>query len=549
MTGPLDFGEEMNAVLRRADPYENLRRSAEQQADSDPNFSREFGDVIGAARGKAPALIGDDLALAAAKPTGTVNLMRSAGPISDQYILSTAPVSLIIGPGGSGKTIASCKKSLVEAQRMRPGPDGVRRYVLGAWRQKYVNLWKATIPSWWKVFPRTLGKFEGSSPREAQHVIPFRDAWGDIEITVRFRAFGESMDPEDVLGNEFTDCLLNEWPTLPEDLFIALVDRVGRDPPREISGRTGRFFGDGNAPDVQHYTYRDFFETPKPGYRLFRQPSGLSPEAENIEAVGRDYYLNSANVNSHRPWWIKRMIHAQPGFTRANMPCWPEWNDDRNMARAAIPVIKELPVIWGIDGGLTARAVAMQERGDGQLRWLAETSIERGGMRELATRMLAIEASPRFAGCTFVDSCDPAMLAGEDTEEGSDRARLSEYLGRDVKPAPTQNPDARHEAVRAKLRHTCENGEPGLLVDPSCKTLRRGANQTFHFKTIAGSDDVGNVAKTLDGHTCEAGEYGALLCGSALARKRADEIARARRARQDKNRDAKRYNPLGRRRA
>jgi hypothetical protein len=54
-----------------------------------------------------------------------------------------------------------------------------------------------------------------------------------ILLTNRFRAFGETMDPDDILGNEFTDCYLNEWPTLPEELCSALVDRVGREPPRE----------------------------------------------------------------------------------------------------------------------------------------------------------------------------------------------------------------------------------------------------------------------------------------------------------------------------
>src|SRR5262249_49378189 len=151
---------------------------------------------------------------------------------------------------------------------------------------------------------------------------------------------------------------------------------------------------------------------------------------------------------SHRPWWIKRMVHNKPGFTRANAPVWGEWDDDRNMAAATIPVIKELPVITGTDGGLTPSTVYMQERSNGQLRILAECPLERGGMRDLATAMLAIEET-RFAGCQFVSRCDPAMGAGEDLEEGSDRERLSEYLGRNVELAPTNNPDARHEAIRS----------------------------------------------------------------------------------------------------
>lgn len=519
-------------VLGSANPYKNQMSHLE----ADDEFRKQFPDVV------------DELHKQ--EKTGTVNLMRSAGPISDRYILSHNPADLIIGPGGSGKTIASGKKALVEAQRIYPGADGVRRYILGTWRQKYVNIWKATIPSWWKLFPKEMpgSKWTGASPREAEHTLTFDDQFGRIILTNRFRAFGETMDPDDILGNEFTDCYFNEWPTLPEELCSALVDRVGREPPREVIRRAGRFYGDGNAPDVLSYIYRDFYENKKPGHVLHQQPSGLADNAENIAAMGKGYYENSAMMNSHRPWWINRMIHARPGFTRANNPVWPEWDDERNMAKHTIPVIRELPVIVGIDGGLTPSAVYMQEKSNGQLRILAECPMERAGMKELSVAMLRLEAT-RFEGCSFTDRCDPAMCAGEDLEEGSDRQNLSKYLGRKVQPAPSNNPTVRQEAIKSKLRHTCEGGEPGLIVDPSCKTIRRGANQTYHFVKVAGTDDIGRVAKTADGHTCEAGEYGATVCGTAEASRRHDEIREQRARRREEGRQAGRYNPVSRKRA
>jgi hypothetical protein len=524
----IDLGS-LNDVLGVANPYKNQM----QWVESEDEFRKQHPDVV--------------KQLHQEPKTGTVNLLRSAGPISDRYIMSTAPISLIIGPGGSGKTIASCKKSLVESQRMRPGADGRRRYVLGVWRQKYVNIWKATIPSWWKVFPRDLPKarWTGASPREAEHVVLFEDRWGAIEMTARFRAFGETMDPDDVLGNEFTDCWLNEMPTLPEDLFIALGDRVGRDPPKEISGRVGRFFGDGNAPDVLNFCYRDFFEDKKPGCELFHQPSGLSPEAENIQAVGREYYENSARINAHRPWWLRRMIHAQPGFARANDPVYEKFDDVRNVSRMPLQVYPQLPVLVGVDGGMTPAAAYAQEMGNGAFRILAEIALERGGMKELSVEMLALEAR-RFGGCAFRTVCDPAMAPGEDLEEKSDRQRLAEYLQREVICARSQDPPARREAVACKFDLSLEAGAPGLLLDPSCKALRRGFNQTFHYRNIAGTNDRGSVAKTFDGHVHEALQYAALECGSAEAKRRGDEIARQRHQRREKAREATRYNPLRR---
>jgi hypothetical protein len=524
----LDLGS-LNDVLGNANPYRNVMGWVEGEDE----FRKQF-----------PATVEE---LHAGVRTGVVNLMRSAGPVSDFYILSRDPAALIVGPSGSGKTIASCKKALVNAKRIRPGPDGVRRYVLGTWRQKYINVWQATIPSWWKLFPRELfPKWAGASPRQAEHTIEFEDKHGRILLINRFRAFGEVADPEDVLGNEFTDCWLNEWSTLPEELFIALVDRVGRDPPAGIIKRAGRFFGDSNAPDVLNYVYRDFFEQPKEGYKLYLQPSGLSEHAENLDAVGREYYENSARMNSHRPWWVRRMIHAMPGYARANDPVYPKFDDLRNLSTVSLMPIKELPVIDGCDGGLTPASAYFQEMPNGQMRVLAEVTLQRGGMRELATAKLALEES-RFRGCQFITVCDPAMGAGEDTEESSDRARLARYLGREVELAPTQELGARIDAVNCKFDLTLDEGLPGLIVDPSCKVLRRGFNQTFHFHQVAGTNDRGNIAKTFDGHVHEALQYGALLCGSSQVRRRVGDREVERKQRRERNRQAGRYNPVLRR--
>jgi hypothetical protein len=483
------------------------------------------------------------------------NLLRSAGPISDAYILSTEPVSLITGPGGSGKTTASIKKCLVEAQRIFPGSDGVRRYVVGVWRQKYDNLWKATINSWWKILPEKLpgSEWTGSSPRAAQHIVRFRDAWSvshgsEIELIAQFRAFGDAADPDDLLGNECTDVWLNEMSTMPEALFIGLADRIGRDPPREVIRRAGRFFGDSNAPDVMNYCYRDFYETLKDGYKLFRQPGGLHPQAENIEAVGREYYLNSIKINKHRPWWIKRMVHALPGFTRDNDAVYDKFDDDLNMSKEPLEVYRQLPVIVGIDGGYTPSAIYMQEMGDGQLRILAELVLERGRMKELGRAMLALEAA-QFPGCDFTDWCDPSMTAGEDVEEGSDRQKLGEALGRTVNIAQTNETGKRVSAIADKIELNLGPGRPGLLVDPRCKALRRGFNQTYHYRRTHGTNDLSSIVKTPDSHPHDAAQYGALQCGSQEARRRTSDIQASLRRRREESREAGRYNPLQRRRA
>lgn len=543
MTGAaLDLGS-MNDVLRSANAAENLLRSADDEFRNYVTAVPEGGNPI----------------TAAVEGGGTTrDLMQSAGPVSDAYMLGYEPVMLITGPGGSSKTTSSVKKAMVEAQRIYPGTDGVRRYVLGVWRQKYVNLWKATIPSWWSILPKNLSgsKWYGSPPRDATHVVRFEDAHGLIELIAHFRAFGDSADPQDLKGNQFTDVWLNEMDTLPEELFTGLADRIGRDPPFEVIRRHGRIFGDANAPSVLNYTYRDFYENPPEGYKLYRQPGGRHPDAENIRVMGRGYYEHSARINKHRPWWVRVMVDAKPGYLRASKPVYPKYDDDRNVSLYPLDVLDFRPIVVSCDGGATPAAAYMQEGAEGQLRILAEIQLERGGMKELANAMLAMEAA-RFPNADFLTVIDPSAKSGEETDdrgntldredsrmaEGSERQRLAEYLARKVKLAKSQEVSRRIAAVADKFDLTLEGGEPGVIMDPSCKGLRRGFNETFRFRTIAGTDDTGAIQKTFDGHVHEALQYGAMELGSDAARQGRSERLRARQDRQAESRKAGRYNP------
>ena len=474
-----------------------------------------------------------------------VKFLESAGPISDAFIMATEPVAAINGPVGSAKTTASIKKCINEATRIWPWDNGRRTYVPYIYRVKYDLLWKATIPSWRKIFPEGFGDWVGSSPRSATHTIDWDDEFGPVRMTVHFQAFGEAADPEDLRGVEPTDAYLNEIDTMPEGLFIAISGRVARTPTRNVLRRPGRVFGDLNAPDVTNWTYRDFWEDPPNGYRLYRQPGGLHPMAENPKGAGPDYYHDIIGKNEKRPWYVRRMVHNKPGFTRDADVVYPVYDDDRHLSLKPLEYLPALPVIVGIDGGGTPAAIYMQETPGGQLRILQEVALESSGPIALSRAMQSVEAA-RFRKAEFYTVCDPAMDAGKDTEEGSDRARLSKLLGRPVHLARTNDPDRRHEPLADKMRFTIDDGSPGFLLDPSCRRLRRGFSQTFQYHRIRGTNERGRVVKNPDSHPCEAAEYGAMECGQGHARALRHEREREREARMKRSREAGRYNPMRR---
>lgn len=476
---------------------------------------------------------------------GGIRLFESPGPIADAFVESQVPVALINGPQGSAKTTSCIRKIVGEARRMPPGPDGVRRYVPGIWRHKFGSLWASTIPSWWKIFPKdypTKDAWTGSAPRQAEHVIRFQDGWGVVEITARFHAFGEAMDPADLRGLEFTDVWLNEWDTLPEDAFTYLAGRVGRAPPPETMGRQGRIFGDCNAPDVLSYVYRDFWQTRRPGYHLFRQPGGLEPDAENIKVLGRGYYEQQAMLNAHRPWWVRRMIDNKPGFTRDHDIVYPTFDDERMVSPRELQVFPEIPVLVGVDGGLTPAAAFLQQLADGQVRAPAEIALERGDEGDLGEAMLAMMARPRFRGCEFVVVADPATGAGDGTSNGSFRSRLAKKLGLEVRLASSNVPTTRIQALKDPIE-----AKRFLIDGVHCPRLRRGFSQTYHYHRVRGTDDRSSVVKTPDSHVVEAAQYAAMELGTSQARHRRTALLEERRRRQEEGRAAGRYSPFRRR--
>lgn len=537
----LDFGT-LNPVLANVNPAANFESWKDELRDAERNGIRFDND--------------DYAAIVDPEVTRVQNYLRSTGPVADAYILSTAPVSLINGPIGSAKTTASVKKALLSATRILPvNEHGFRDYTLAVIGNSSDQLWKTAIPSWWTIFPKKLfPQWTGASPRSAEHIIEFNDGFGLVRLRAVFEFFGLDATEDDFRGHQWSDAWFIEMDTHQERNFTHAQGRVGRRPTPVVMGREGRVWGDCNAPDVTSFVYRDFFEDLKNDYALFRQPGGLDPNAENLMNMGADYYHKLARRNAHKPDYVKRMIRNIPGVRRGELLVYENYDDERNVSPFPLEVYPELPVIVGIDNELNPAAVYMQFTADGQMRVLAEIALQGAMIEELGRHMLRLEASERFEACEFSDWCDPAMLAGEDAEgaregQASQRQRLSGVLGRKVKPAHTNDPSERRLAVYSKIELQLTGGKPGYILDPSCKGLRRGKQQTFCYRIVRGTDDIGQVKKTFDSHVNEGEQYGALQAGEAHARKRRTALDRERKARREQARKSRppRFNPLKRR--
>src|SRR5262249_55697785 len=150
---------------------------------------------------------------------------------------------ILNGPVGSGKTTACLVKAVVLAARQRishgryatiagvSDPLPVRRFKLTVVRDTYRQLWRSTIPSWWKRVPKAVGTWEGAAGGPATHSIDM--ALGDgtaLEFFIDFAAIGDHDIEEFMRGYEPTAWYLNEADLLAREVYQWARTRWGRFP-------------------------------------------------------------------------------------------------------------------------------------------------------------------------------------------------------------------------------------------------------------------------------------------------------------------------------
>lgn len=473
------------------------------------------------------------------------------GPVAKAFFVDPHEISVINGPVGSGKTTTAIMKAVHRAARQAPSPIRrlpgpgtselwpVRMRKTCVVRDTYRQLWRSTMPSWFSRFPKSMGSFTGAENAPSTHVITFaRPDRTLVEWQVDFIAIGDQAVEDVLRGYEPSDFYLNELDTLAEEVFIHAVGRYGRYPSAEHGGCTlPGILADCNAPILESWLYAKMFlltpaELHAQGIGLFRQPGGLDPGAENLANLpgGRGYYQRMERVNPD--WFVQRMVHNRPGFSRAGKPVYPEFNDLVHVAPAALPGVPQLPLVIGLDAGLSPSAAFCQQMPGGAWHVLDELVGEAGTGATRFGDMLAQFLRTRFGA--FRDTvawCDPSALYGADRDAGEQdwSEIVMARTGLRIRAAPTNQPIPRWEAVRVPLGRMID-GRPGFVLSPECRVLRAGFNSGYHFRKVQGT--AGRYAeqaeKTPESHVHDALQY-ALSGGgedAQIRRRRADDAER-----------------------
>jgi len=300
------------------------------------------------------------------------------------------------------------------------------------------------------------------------------------------------------------------------DLFSAIAGRCGRFPSKADGGPSWfGIIGDCNAPVIGSPWWKMFEEEKPPDWQLFEQPSGLSPDAENVDNLPEGYYERLAK-NPNRDW-VRRYVHAEYGEDPSGTAVFREsfkWSF--HTVTNLDPVPGNILLI-GQDFGRNPCSLIAQPDHRGRVMILDEVLGEDIGLETHVNRSLKPALyNERYAGMMFAAVGDPSGVAkGSMLEE--DSFDVMKRLGIPAFPAPTNAIDPRLAAVEALL-YQQRDGGPALVIDRTrCPTLVRALNGAYRFgKTAAG------VTKPLPdkGHpwsdVADALEYICLVVNSGL---------------------------------
>ena len=430
---------------------------------------------------------------------------RSAVPTIRAFMQSDAFIRGLMGPIGGGKS-SGCVWDLIQrGVRQAPGPDGVRRTRFAVIRNSYRQLADTTIRTVHEWFPpHVFGEWRPSDHRYTIKALRAADNEPPAEIELLFRALDRPDQVGNLLSLELTGAWVNEAREVPWPLIEMVLSRLDRYPAKRNGGAswTGLTL-DTNPPDIDSDWYRFFEATDhaeavaelaekmpsilKTGYAaLFKQPSGLSADAENLANLPAGYYERNAIGKS--PDWIKVYLKGEYGFIIDGRPVFPEYSDrfhceqpNETKDGRGLRTVPGVPIYRGWDFGLTPACVFTQLLPTGQWFIADELVADSLGIDRFSEQVIA-HSNQYFPGCPFVDYGDPAGMQRAQTDERT-CFEILHAKGIAIEAAE-QSISIRLESVRKPLGAIVDGARPQFVIHPRCQVLRRGLVGGYQFRRL-----------------------------------------------------------------
>jgi hypothetical protein len=419
----------------------------------------------------------------------------------------------IRGPVGSGKSSGCIMHVFMNALNQEPDKEGIRQSRYAVLRSSYPAL-KSTVIRSWKQWFKDL-KVVYDTPIKGTLQMPLPDGT-KLEMEILFIALDREDEVNKLQSLELTGAHFNEMAEIPKGIFDMTKTRVSRFPSPMDGGPTHSFIiGDYNSVDIDHWLYKLAEEEKPRNHSFYSQPPAMlwtgeeyvvNPDADNLGHYidgdpSQPPYKTCTWSNEHNAWWFPHLpedyysdivdgndedainifVLNNYGALRKGRPVYKAYKDPIHASEKELAFIKGLPLVIGVDVGLTPAAAFCQLTTTGQLLILDEIVTENTSIQEFANDMIWPLIKSKYQTANFRLVMDPAAKARSQND------KVSAYdvfvkAGLPCELAKTNEPLARREAVNFFLRRV-----DGFLIDPSCNVLRKGFISEYKYEKISSS--------------------------------------------------------------
>lgn len=412
----------------------------------------------------------------------------------------------LFGPLGGGKTTGALMKLLTLAHQQHANGNGVRKTRWAVVRNTRAQLRDSvikTVHEWLPPNGKTIKWNETNLDMTLDMPLPDGTR---VNCEMMFRALDDEKDARRLLSVEFTGGWLSEFREIPFTLLTDLLSRTGRYPSSNDGGADWYgVFGESNM-CAKGSDWFKFLMVDRPANcGVFIQPSGLSPEAENIANLKPDYY--SMLLPGKPQNWIQAHITCEFPDSMDGRAVWgASYDFNRHVAKEPLLPVGMAPIIIGIDQGRSPAAVAMQMHPSGKLRVLRETYGSGMGMDRFASEYLRPMVGTYFPGLPILCVIDPAGCRKSEVNDMSPKDVL-EGAGFKVMPAPTNDINRRVNAVERQL---CLLN--GIEFSPACPKLISAVASEYRYKVLKnGNTDEVPEKKHPISDVADALQYGTMV--------------------------------------
>ncbi len=421
------------------------------------------------------------------------DLNYTAPPTIAEFMRSQAFGRIIAGPVGSGKTTGCVIELLRRCIEQAPATDGVR-YTRHAIIRQTLRQLKDTVLHDCESWLSGIGQWKVSEST-------FHVRFNDVVSEWVFIPLENAEEQARLLSMQLTGAWLSEAIEMNLDVIGPISGRLGRYPSAKRG--TPTWFGiiaDTNMP-TDMTPWQQFMENLPPDWQKFKQPSGLSPNAENLNwlvqnketmalpldhparlAQGRRYYERFVEQFGEDSDWCRRYVKAEYGNDPSGAAVFKEsFRPDFHIVPETL-LIPGYPLLVGQDFGRNPWSLICQMDHMGRLLVHEEvpatnTGLEKHVNQSLRPRLM----SSKYLGFKVALIGDPAGVAKGSVAEESCFDALKR-LGFSAIQAPTNDIAPRIRAVEALLERQT-NGGPTLVISRTgCPMLCRAMSGGYRYK-------------------------------------------------------------------